>query len=197
MKSLNTVLKGSAAGVALATALLSTQAFAADYVIDTKGAHASINFKIPHLGYSLLLGRFNDFSGDFTYDAEDVAASKISVTIDTTSIDSNHAERDKHLRSNDFLAVEEFPEATFVSTKVVDVDDEEFDLVGDLTLRGVTKEITIEVEKVGEGKDPWGGYRVGFEGETEIRLQDFGIEKDLGPASQVVELELHIEGIRK
>ncbi|MDO6747859.1 YceI family protein [Gilvimarinus sp. 1_MG-2023] len=197
MKSLNTVLKGSAAGVALATALLSTQAFAADYVIDTKGAHASINFKIPHLGYSLLLGRFNDFSGDFTYDAEDVAASKISVTIDTTSIDSNHAERDKHLRSNDFLAVEEFPEATFVSTKVVDIDDEEFDLVGDLTLRGVTKEITIEVEKVGEGKDPWGGYRVGFEGETEIRLQDFGIEKDLGPASRVVELELHIEGIRK
>ena len=121
------------------------------------------------------------------------------MTIDTTSVDSNHAERDKHLRGSDFLEVEKYPEAKFVSKRISDIDDggEEFDIVGDLTLHGVTKEITIEVEKVGEGKDPWGGYRVGFEGEAEIRMKDFGITKDLGPASQVVELTLHIEGIRQ
>ncbi|MDO3388696.1 YceI family protein [Gilvimarinus sp. SDUM040013] len=197
MKPLKNILKASAAGVVLTTAMASGNALAADYAIDTKGAHASINFKIKHLGYSWLLGRFNDFSGDFSYDSADVSASKISVKIDTASVDSNHAERDKHLRGDDFLSVSKFPEATFVSTKVTNVDGEDFDVVGNLTLHGVTKEITIEVEKVGEGKDPWGGYRVGFEGDTEIRLSDFGIDYNLGPASQVVELELHVEGIRK
>ncbi len=179
--------------------LASVPALAADYVIDTKGAHASIHFEIQHLGYSWLLGRFNDFEGTFSYDPEDVAASKVNVTIDPASVDSNHAERDKHLRGSDFLHVEKYPEAKFVSTGVTNIEDdgEEFDIVGDLTLHGVTKEITIEVEKVGEGKDPWGGYRAGFEGSTEIRLKDFGIDYDLGPASEVVELELHVEGVRQ
>ena len=186
-------MKKSLAVLAFAAAgLASLPALADKYVIDTKGAHASINFSIQHLGYSYLTGRFNNFSGDFTYDPKDVAASTINVTIDTTSVDSNHAERDKHLRSGDFLNVEKFPKATFVSKKIVPDDGDEFDVVGDLTLNGVTKSITIEVDKVGEGKDPWGGYRVGFEGETEIALKDFNITKDLGPASQTVKLELHL-----
>lgn len=178
-------------------ALTSLPALADKYVIDTKGAHASINFEIQHLGYSWLTGRFNDFSGDFTYDPKDVAASKINVSINTNSVDSNHAERDKHLRSDDFLNVAKFPTATFVSTKIVPDDNDEFDIVGDLTLNGVTKSVTIEVDKIGEGKDPWGGYRVGFEGETEIRLKDFNIKQDLGPASQTVKLKLHVEGIKQ
>ena len=191
-------MKKSLAILAFAAAgLASLPALADKYVIDTKGAHASINFSIQHLGYSYLTGRFNNFSGDFTYDPKDVAASTINVTIDTTSVDSNHAERDKHLRSGDFLNVEKFPKATFVSKKIVPDDGDEFDVVGDLTLNGVTKSITIEVDKVGEGKDPWGGYRVGFEGETEIALKDFNITKDLGPASQTVKLELHVEGVKQ
>ncbi|MFC3154269.1 YceI family protein [Gilvimarinus japonicus] len=193
-------MKKTLAGVIIASsAVAASSSMAADYVIDTKGAHASINFQVQHLGYSWLLGRFNNFNGDFSYDPKNVEASSINVTIDTTSVDSNHAERDKHLRGSDFLEVEKYPEAKFVSKRISDIDDggEEFDIVGDLTLHGVTKEITIEVEKVGEGKDPWGGYRVGFEGEAEIRMKDFGITKDLGPASQVVELTLHIEGIRQ
>ena len=191
-------MKKSLAVLAFAAAgLASLPALADKYVIDTKGAHASINFSIQHLGYSYLTGRFNNFSGDFTYDPKDVAASTINVTIDTTSVDSNHAERDKHLRSSDFLNVEKFPKATFVSKKIVPDDGDEFDIVGDLTLNGVTKSITIDVDKVGEGKDPWGGYRVGFEGETEIALKDFNITKDLGPASQTVKLELHVEGIKQ
>ncbi len=191
-------MKKSLAVLAFAAAgLASLPALADKYIIDTKGAHASINFSIQHLGYSYLTGRFNNFSGDFTYDPKDVAASTINVTIDTTSVDSNHAERDKHLRSGDFLNVEKFPKATFVSKKIVPDDGDEFDVVGDLTLNGVTKSITIEVDKVGEGKDPWGGYRVGFEGETEIALKDFNITKDLGPASQTVKLELHVEGVKQ
>jgi len=182
----------------IAASSFSLNASAADYVIDTKGAHASINFAVKHLGYSVLTGRFDKFEGEFSYDPANVAASKINVTIDTTSVNSNHAERDKHLRSGDFLNVDKFPKATFVSKKIVqDDDDDEFDIVGDLTLNGVTKSITIEVEKVGEGKDPWGGYRAGFSGETEIKMKDFNIKMDLGPASQTVKLELEIEGIKK
>jgi len=173
-------------------------ALADNYTIDTKGAHASINFSIKHLGYSLLTGRFDTFSGDFSYDPAKPEASTINVTIDTTSVNSNHAERDKHLRSPDFLNAEKFPKATFVSKKIVlGSDKNEFDIVGDLTLNGVTKSVTIDVEKIGEGKDPWGGYRVGFEGETEIKLKDFNVKMDLGPASQTVKLQLNVEGIKK
>ena len=194
------MLKKSLLALAVSSiGLASLPALAADYVIDTKGAHASINFAVKHLGYSVLTGRFDNFSGDFSYDPAKPEASTISVTIDTTSVNSNHAERDKHLRSGDFLNVEKFPKATFVSKKiVVDGDDkDEFDIVGDLTLNGVTKSITIEVEKVGEGKDPWGGYRAGFSGETEVTMKDFNIKMDLGPASQTVKLELEVEGIKK
>ena len=178
--------------------LLSLPVLADDYVIDTKGAHASINFSIKHLGYSVLTGRFDTFAGDFSYDPTKPEASKINVTIDTNSVNSNHAERDKHLRSKDFLNVEKFPKSTFVSKKVVvGKDKDTFDLVGDFTLNGVTKSITIAAKKVGEGKDPWGGYRAGFEGSTEITLKDFNVLLDLGPASQTVKLSLNVEGVKK
>ncbi|ACE84371.1 YceI family protein [Cellvibrio japonicus] len=194
------MLKKSLLALAVSSiGLMSLPALADSYVIDTKGAHASINFAVKHLGYSWLTGRFDNFSGEFTYDPAKPEASTISVTIDTTSVNSNHAERDKHLRGSDFLNVEKFPKATFVSKQIkVDPDDkDEFDIIGDLTLNGVTKTIVIEVDKVGEGKDPWGGYRVGFEGETHINMRDFNIKMDLGPASQMVKLELHVEGIKK
>ena len=178
--------------------LFALPSVADNYTIDTKGAHASINFSIKHLGYSVLTGRFDTFEGEFSYDPAKPEASTVNVTIDTNSINSNHAERDKHLRSPDFLNVQKFPKATFVSKKVVlDKDKNEFDIIGDLTLNGVTKSVTIEVEKVGEGKDPWGGYRAGFEGETEIKLKDFNVKMDLGPASQVVKLSLNVEGVKK
>jgi polyisoprenoid-binding protein YceI len=193
------VLKKSLLTLAVSSiGIMSLPALADNYVIDTKGAHASINFSIKHLGYSVLTGRFDTFSGDFSYDPAKPEASTVNVTIDTGSINSNHAERDKHLRSPDFLNVEKFPKATFVSKKIVlDGDKDEFDIVGDLTLNGVTKSITIEVEKVGEGKDPWGGYRAGFSGETTITLKDFNVKMDLGPASQTVQLELEVEGVKK
>jgi len=181
---------------ALALSVASMQASAADYVVDTKGQHAFIQFKIQHLGYSWLLGNFNKFEGKFSYDSNKVADTKVALTIDTSSLDSNHALRDKHLKSEDFLNVKAFPEAKFVSTKVVDKGGKKSVLHGDLTLHGVTKNIAIDVTEIGGGKDPWGGYRQGFEGTTTFALSDFGITTDLGPASRNVEMYLSIEGVR-
>ncbi len=170
---------------------------AEEYAIDTKGQHAFIQFRIKHLGYSWLYGRFNDFSGHFSYDEKNPAAAKIQVDIDPASIDSNHAERDKHLRSGEFLDVANHPKAGFVSTSYEEKGDGTAELKGDLTLRGVTKPVTIQVEQIGHGPDPWGGYRRGFHGTTEIALADFGIPFNLGPASRNVEFELSVEGIRQ
>ena len=184
-------------GMIAATLMVPALAGAADYVIDAKGAHASVNFKIKHLGYSWLIGRFNQFEGGFSYDAENPDASAIQVIIDTASVDSNHAERDKHLRSEDFLNVGEFPQASFNSTSYKATDAENGEITGDLTLHGVTRSISFPVQKIGEGKDPWGGYRAGFAGATTLKLADYGITYNLGPASTEVELELHVEGIRQ
>jgi len=172
-------------------------AWADDYVIDTQGAHAFIQFKIAHLGYSWLLGRFNDFEGQFSYDEKNPDASTVKVTINTASLDTNHAERDKHLRSADFFDVSKYPTATFESTGFKENADGTAVLSGNLTLRGVTKAIDIDVKHVGHGEDPWGGYRRGFEGKTKIALKDFGIPYDLGPAASEAELFLSVEGIRK
>ena len=167
------------------------------YQLDTKGSHAFIQFKIQHLGYSWLLGRFNEFSGGFSLDPDAIESSKVKVTIEMDSVDSNHAERDKHLRGEDFFNVGKFPTATFKSTGVEKTGDKTAKLTGDLTLKGVTKPIVLDVSYVGGGKDPWGGYRQGFEATTELRLKDFNIDYELGPASQVVQLYISAEGIRQ
>ena len=178
-------------------AVLVAPAQAADYDIDTKGAHAFIQFKIKHLGYSWLVGRFNKFNGQFSYDEKNLATSKVEVNIDPASIDSNHAERDKHLRSKDFLDVSKFPTAKFVSTAYQAKANNKGVLQGKLTLHGVTKAISINVKHIGQGPDPWGGYRAGFEGHTTLTLADFGINYNLGPASRTVEMFLSVEGIRR
>jgi polyisoprenoid-binding protein YceI len=121
----------------------------------------------------------------------------VEVTIETASIDSNHAERDKHLREKEFLYVSKYPEARFVSTSYEPKNAELGTLTGNLTLRGVTKPVSIEVTRIGEGPDPWGGYRVGFTGTTRIALADFGITRFLGRKSTEVELVLDIEGVRR
>lgn len=170
--------------------LWSPSAEAANYIIDP--THTFVEFRIQHLGYSWLYGRFNDIKGRFVYYEDKPGKSSFNIEISTNSLDSNHAERDKHLKGSDFLDVVKFPKATFKSTSFDGVK-----LVGDLTLHGVTKEIVIDVKKVGEGMDPWGGYRAGFIGTTKLDRTDFGISYDLGPSSNVMDLELSIEGIRK
>ncbi|MDE0390079.1 MAG: YceI family protein [Rhodospirillales bacterium] len=184
-------------GAALAATILAftaPTADAADYTIDS--GHSFVQFKISHVGVSWMIGTFERISGSFTFDSEaGPEAQSITVEIDTASVDTNHAERDKHLRSADFLNVDDFPTATFVSAGY-EGDAESGVMTGDLTLHGVTKPIAIAVEKVGEGKDPWGGYRAGFEGTVTITRKDFGMGYNLGPAAESMELLLFIEGTR-
>lgn len=167
------------------------------YKMDTEGSHAFIQFKIQHLGFSWLLGRFNTFDGEFVLDQKNIENSKVKVTIDVASVDSNHGERDKHLRGKDFFEVEKYPEATFVSTRVEKTGEKTAKITGDFTLKGVTKPVTLDAEYIGGGKDPWGGYRQGFEATTQLKLKDFGIDYNLGPASEVVDIYISVEGIRQ
>ncbi|MDP2246412.1 YceI family protein [Pseudomonas sp.] len=192
------MLKKTLAALALGSALLGAgYATAADYAIDKQGQHAFVNFKISHLGYSWLYGTFKDFDGSFSFDDKNPEASKVSVVLNTASVDTNHAERDKHIRSDDFLSVGKHPTATFESTSVKSTGEGTADITGNLTLNGVTKPVVIAAAFIGQGSDPWGGYRAGFEGSTMLKLKDFAIEKDLGPASAEVELIISVEGVRK
>lgn len=189
LKGLGLVIAGFVASVSL-----SGTALADDYVIDTKGAHAAITFRFKHLGYSWLTGHFKRFEGRFSWDPADPSATTIAVSIDPASLDSNHAERDRHIRSDDYLDVKAWPEAGFQSTGVVPLSDGKARVTGDLTLHGVTRPITFDATLIGQGKDPWGGYRAGFEATVVIDTEAFGMQM---PPTNEVELGLYIEGVRQ
>ena len=177
---------------------LADGSFAAErYVIDTRGQHAFIQFRIPHLGFSWLYGRFNQFEGEFTFDEQNPAASSVIVSIQTRSIDSNHERRDDHLRGEDFLDTGTYPSAGFRSTAFVPLGDDRYRLEGELELLGRSAPISIDVTQIGAGTDPWGGFRRGFEGTTMLTLAAWGIDYDLGPAARAVELTLSLEGVRQ
>lgn len=193
------MLKKTLAAIAIGSALLTAgqAAMATDYAIDKKGQHAFINFKISHIGYSYIYGTFKDWDGTFSFDAAKPEASKIDVTVQTKSVDTNQAERDKHIQTPDFLDVAKFPTATFKSTAIKSTGADTADVTGDLTLHGVTKPITIAAHFIHEGKDPWGMQRAGFEGTTTIVMKDFAIQKDLGPASASLQLIFSFDGVAK
>ncbi|MEQ6890077.1 YceI family protein [Halomonas sp. CS7] len=194
------MIKKTAIATALAAAALLplTQAQAADYAIDTEGQHAFIQFKISHLGFSYILGSFEEFSGSFRYAPENLEDAAANLEVDVASLTSNHAERDKHIKSDDFLAVGEYPTATFTSTGFAPSGDNEGVLSGELTLHGETNAIEMPVTLLGEGEDPWGNYRAGFEGSTTLVLADYGIDMSQFP-EVMHELELYVtfEGIRQ
>lgn len=193
------MIKKTAIAAALAAALVPlTQAQAADYAIDSEGQHAFIQFKISHLGFSYILGSFEEFSGNFRYDPENLEDSAASLEVDVASLTSNHAERDKHIKSDDFLATGEYPTATFTSTGFTPSGENAGVLSGELTLHGETNEIEMPVTLLGEGEDPWGNYRAGFEGSTTLVLDDYGIDMSQFP-EVMHELELYVtfEGIRQ
>jgi polyisoprenoid-binding protein YceI len=184
---------------AFATALvvLSGPVSADNYKIDTE--HTFIQFRVKHLGYSWLAGRFNDFSGNFSYDAANPGDNKVSVEVQTASVDTNHAERDKHIRSGDFLGSAKHPKMNFVSTAYKASGDNMANVTGDLTFNGVTKSISMDVNHIGGGEDPWGGFRQGFIGTYTLKPAEFGMDlaANLGPAAAEVELTLSVEGIRE
>ena len=186
--------RGLAALAAASALALAAPAPAAEYDVDP--GHSFVSFRIDHIGISTMHGRFNTLSGTLRWDENDPAGASIVIDIDPASVDTNHAERDKRLRGDAFLDVGKYPTAGFRSTGYQG-DAGGGKLTGELTVHGVTRPVTIDVERKGEGPDPWGGYRVGFVGTTSIRRADFGMGFDLGPAGETMSFELIIEGIRR
>jgi polyisoprenoid-binding protein YceI len=143
------------------------------YTIDP--AHTRIGFVARHAMVTKVRGNFNDFEGSGVVDGTDLAASKVTLTIQATSIDTRNEQRDAHLRSNDFLAMDEFSQITFVSTGFSKTGPASLDLTGDLTIKGVTNSVTVPFEFEGAATDPFGNLRVGFEGGVTINRKDYGV----------------------
>lgn len=137
-------------------------------------AHSHVEFAVRHLMISTVRGRFREFSGSLTGDPSDPATASIAITIDGATIDTRENQRDAHLRSADFLDTERFPALTFTSTRVVP-DGDKLNVAGPLTIRGVTRDVTLRVTPEGRAKDPWGNERVGYSATTTISRKDFGL----------------------
>ena len=144
-----------------------------NYVIDP--AHTRIGFVARHAMVTKVRGGFNEFEGSAVVDATDFTKSTGQLTIQAASIDTRNAQRDAHLRSNDFLAMEEYPQITFVATDLRQTGPTTLELTGDLTIRGVTNPVTIPFEFEGAATDPFGNLRIGFEGSAVINRKDYGI----------------------
>jgi len=141
--------------------------------IDT--SHSSIHFSVRHMMIAKVRGAFNAWSGSIAFDDANVSASKIQGEIDVASIDTAEPKRDGHLKSPDFFDAEKFPKITFASKKLEGSADK-FKVVGDLTLHGVTKEVSFDVAREGAGKDPWGNQRVAFSARGSLNRTDFGLK---------------------
>ncbi len=157
----------------MTSATPSTTSAATTWAIDP--AHSVVELAVKHMMFSTVKGRFANVAGTIVLDEANLAASSVDAEIDAASIDTGEAQRDGHLRSADFLDVEQFPTISFRSTGVVPQGRSRFVLVGDLTIHGVTREVSLEAELVGKGTDPWGGQRVGFAATTTINRKDFGL----------------------
>ena len=153
---------------------LAPASFAAEYKIDP--AHSNVTFTVRHL-VSNVTGEFKDFSGDIDFDAKKPEDSKIKADVEISSIDTHVAKRDGHLKSDDFFAAKKFPKMTFVSKKIEKDEDKKYKMTGDLTLHGVTKSVTLNVEFLGEGDVPGGkgDHTAGFTAEGKINRKEFGM----------------------
>lgn len=181
--------------IATLTVGLPAVATAADvYSIDAE--HSAIVFKVKHFNVAYTYGMFRKFEGSVTVDAKKAKNSKIELSIDSESVFTNVKKRDKHLRSPDFFNTKQFPKITFKSTKVRR-SGKNWRVTGDLTMHGVTKSVAIKMKQTGQGDDPYGNVRIGFEGSFKVKRTDYGITKMVGAAGDAVHLMLSIEGSRK
>ena len=138
-------------------------------------AHTGLEFAVKHLMISTVRGRFGDVEGTLTLNESDPSASKVEVSIPVRSIDTRNEQRDAHLRSADFFDAEQHPAITFQSRRIEGNITGDFTLIGDLTIRGVTREISLEVGANGRSRDPWGNDKLGFEARGKLSRTDFGL----------------------
>jgi polyisoprenoid-binding protein YceI len=170
------------------------------YVLDS--AHTRIGFVARHAMVTKVRGQFNEFEGSGVVDATDFTKSTVTVTIQAASIDTRNEQRDGHLRSNDFLAMEEYPQITFASTGIQQTGPTSVELTGDLTIKGVANTVTIPFEFEGAATDPFGNLRVGFEGSVVINRKDFGVSWNVALetggvlVSDKVTLEFEVSAIK-
>ena len=155
------------------TASTPTQTLTGEYVLDP--AHSRIGFVARHAMVTKVRGSFNDFQGSGYFDADDPSRSRLELVISAASIDTRNPDRDAHLRTNDFFDMETYPEIRFVSTAVEPVDETTYRVTGDLTIKGVTKPVSVDFEYTGSAVDPFGNQRLGFEGSTTVNRKDWGI----------------------
>ena len=157
----------------MSTTAAATTSARTTWAIDA--SHSQVEFAVRHLMISTVRGRFAGVTGTVITDDHDPAAAQVDVAIDVNTIDTHEAQRDTHLKSADFFDAERFPVLTFKSTRVTDVTGSGFRLAGNLTLHGVTRDVTLEVTSEGRGKDPWGGDRAGYSATTKIKRSDYGL----------------------
>lgn len=187
MKRFNLVLLAVAAAVAL-----SAPAGAADFVLET--SHSEVLFKVRHMGVSNVTGSFAKFEGAYSFDPATKTATKLTASIDAASVSTRNEGRDKHLNSADFFDTANHPKITFVGKEFSPLKGDAFTVKGDLTIRGVTKPVVLDVTYNGSVKDPWGNERTAFTATTKINRKDFGVNwsKPLDNGGLVVSDEVSI-----
>ncbi len=181
---------------AAAGALTPAAAAPVDYKVDP--AHTSVAFIINHVGFSNLIGRFNTVAGDLTFDKDAVEKSTLAVTIDTASVDTNHAKRDEHLKSPDFFNTKEFPKLTFKSTRIEKTGATTGKLYGDMTLLGVTKPVVLDVTFNKDGVSPASKLETaGFSARGTLKRSDFGMKYGVPAIGDEVTLLIEAEAVKK
>ncbi|MGO9834427.1 MAG: YceI family protein [Polyangiaceae bacterium] len=169
------------------------------YTIDN--SHSDVGFSVRHMVFAKVRGHFTKWTAQLAFDPADPAKSSVEVSIDAASIDTREAQRDTHLRSPDFLDVEKFPKLTYKSRKVEPAGDKKYKVAGDLTIHGVSRDVALEVEELGRGKDPWGNDRIAFVAKTSLNRADFGLKWNQALEAggllvgEHVEIEIDVEAV--
>jgi polyisoprenoid-binding protein YceI len=165
------------------------------YEIDP--VHSAAVFRIKHLGIAYVYGRFNDLSGTLKIDNKSPDSNIVDIHVKTKNVDTFNTERDNHLRSPDFFDAKKFPVISFKSKSFRKVSRNVYEVTGELTMHGVTRPLTVDVQQTGADKDPWGGYRIGFETTFTIKRSDFGMHFMMGGVGYEVWIIISVEGERR
>ncbi len=196
MKSKNTKTTGLLIlALIFSASFLNPAAAAETYKLDPE--HTSVVFRVKHLGVAYVYGRFNGPSGSFVFDESSPAKSSIEVQVDAKKVDTAVDKRDNQLKSPDFFNAGEHPVVNFKSTSVKRSGKGSYEIAGSLTLLGKTQPITVKARQTGQGKDPWGNFRIGFETSFTIKRSDYGMDFMMGVAGDDVLLTVSVEGIRQ